>query len=151
MEFDDFSESVTVNTNFNSSSAPVPVDPTVYYTVVRSGHTEGSNVSISGNVITISGQYRNNFTQSITYLDLDRIPQTVGRFDQLPDEYFIVSNYTAPAERAVTAEYQVYRHSIDSEDTAQSDMYVGSITQTVLNNYTPGRDSLKAAVIKGEK
>lgn len=151
MEHEQFSESVTVRLGFQSNTTPAPVDPTVYYTVVRSGHTNGADVSIEGNVITISGAYNNNFQQSITYLDTDRIPRTVDRFDQLPEEYFIVSNYTAPAERTVTAEYAVYSHSLGAESSISSDIYVGSITQTVINNYTPGRDSLKAAVIKGQK
>ena len=149
MEQEQFSESVTVRLGFQSNTTLA--DPDVYYTVVRSGHTNGANVGIEGNVITISGAYSNNFQQSITYLDTDRIPRTVDRFDQLPEEYFIVSNYTAPAERTVTAEYAVYSHSQGAESSISSDIYVGSITQTVINNYTPGRDSLKAAVIKGQK
>ena len=146
MEHEQFSESVTVRIGSLTDTTPAPEDPTVYYTMARVGSTNGANINIAGNVITISGEYSNNFQQSITYLDTDRIPRIVGRFDQLPEEYFIVSNYTAPAVRSVTAEYAVYSHS-----SISSDIYVGSITQTVINNYTPGRDSLKAAVIKGQK
>lgn len=151
MEFEYFSETITVNDRplaQGSESGSGSAEP-VIYSVVKIQNANGPEIAVSGNVITISGEYENNFQQSIAYLDTDRNPAVVTGFNQLPEQYFIVSNYTAPAVSTITAEYAVFRQTVNDPEGILTP--VGQITQSVINNYTPGRDSLKAAVAKGQK
>jgi hypothetical protein len=115
--------------------------------VFRGAHATGTNVSINGNVISITGAYAEVFTKSITYLDVNRAPQTIPKFEDLPDKFFLLTNFTAPPVGSVVAEYKVYYDT--TGNVIQSNVFAGTISQTVTNDYTAGKNALQAAVPKG--
>lgn len=122
--------------------------------VFKGTYTSGPNVVISGESVSITGAYISIFPKSITYLDTDRVPQTVPTFEDLPETFFLLTNYTASRDRTKIAEFLVHADT-DGEiegggrGNAQSNVYVGTITQTVTNDYTAGKNALQAAVPKG--
>jgi hypothetical protein len=97
----------------------------------------------SSNSFTISGQYNNNFTQAIKFLDSNKQENTITSktaFGQLPAGYFMMVEYLASSSTSFIASYQV---SVNGN-------LIGTVTQQVNNNYTPGRDALIAAVAGGQ-
>ena len=149
---------VSGNTSINeydpnvSVIATVTANTSVYGTlaairVVRGVYALGTNVSINGNTVSISGAYAGVFPKTITYLDVNRVSQTIPKFEDLPTKFFLLTNYVASQTRSVVAEYDVY---IDATGNAiQSNVFAGTISQTVTNDYTAGKNALQAAVPKG--
>jgi hypothetical protein len=137
LEATDFSRTVTITSG--------PLDPTITsITVSQIGDISGNLViSIQEESFTISGQYTNNFSGSLSYLDARKnakVITTKNPFKQLEPRYFIVTEYLASLEASFVASYQV---SVNGS-------VVGIVTQQVNNNYTPGKDSLIAAVAGGQ-
>lgn len=122
--------------------------------VFKGEYTSGPNIAINGATVSISGAYVSVFPKSITYLDTARAAQTIPVFEDLPETFFLLTNYTASRDRTKIAEYLVHADT-DGEiegggfGTAQSNVYVGTITQTVMNDYTAGKNALQASVPKG--
>jgi hypothetical protein len=137
LEATDFSRTVTITSSL--------MDPPITSIIVsRIGDTSGNLViSIEEESFTISGQYTNNFIGSLSYLDARKkakVITTKNPFKQLEPRYFIVTEYLASLETSFVASYQV---SVNGN-------VVGIVTQQVNNNYTPGKDSLIAAVAGGQ-
>lgn len=98
---------------------------------------------LDSNTFSIVGQYQNNFISSLKYLDIDKAEKTIvskTSFQELPAEYFTVVEYLASTEVNFTACYSV---EINGN-------IIGNVTQQVNNNYTPGKESLIAAVAGGK-
>lgn len=112
--------------------------------VVNGPYTTGTITTVSDNIITITGQHENVFPKSITYLDVNRQPQTISSFSDLPAKFDLLTNFTASQSNSAESEYYVY---VITDRTANSQ--VGTITQTVINSYDAGQAALKAAVPKG--
>jgi hypothetical protein len=137
---------VTANASVDGSVTSVQV--------FRGQYATGTNITINGTSISVSGAYSGVFPKSITYLDVNRVPQTIPKFEELPEKFFLLTNYTASHTTSVTAEYFVYvdtSGNVTSEigSAAQSNVYAGTISQTVTNDYTAGKNALQAAVPKG--
>ena len=137
LEATDFSRTVTITSD--------PMDPPITSIIVsRIGDISGNLViSIEAESFTIAGQYTNNFVGSLSYLDArkkEKVVTTKNPFKQLEPRYFIVTEYLASSETSFVASYQV---SVNGN-------VVGTVTQQVNNNYTPGKDSLIAAVAGGQ-
>ena len=144
IEVFEYSPTVGVTATANTNVGNVTIT-----SVVRGAYATGTNISFSGNVVSITGRYAEVFPKTVTYLDVNRAVNTVNSFTDLPSEYFLISGYAASSVRTVDAEYIVYA-DIGDEFYSNSNVYIGTITQTVLNNYTPGRDALQVAVPKGQ-
>lgn len=137
LEATDFSRTVTI-----TSAA---LDPPITSIVVSPiGEISGDlTISTGAESFTISGQYTNNFVGSVSYLDARKKAKTIttkNPFAQLEPGYFIVTEYLASSESSFVASYQV---------TVNGNV-IGTVTQQVNNNYTPGKNSLIAAVAGGQ-
>jgi Tfp pilus assembly protein FimT len=136
------------NTDFSGVVTVVPDDPAVdivtSITVARgSQFTLGPNIAtdISANTVTISGQYSGNFSAGgITFLDKDSKSQTVLKFTDVPSDFSTVISYSPSGTSNGDATYTV---SVNGN-------VAGTVTQTVINNYSTGRDALIALVAKGK-
>jgi len=137
LEATDFSRTVTIN-----SAALDP--PITSITVTKVGEINGNIVITTGaSSFTISGQYNNNFTKTVTYQDKNKESVTVTSktaFSALPADYFMIVEYLASLTTTFTASFTV----------AVNGSYIDTVTQQVNNNYTPGKDSLIAAVAGGK-
>ncbi len=125
------------------------MDPPITSIVVTRADDVSGNLVIttaltpSSNSFTISGQYNNNFTKTIKFLDSNKQESTITSktaFNQLPAGYFMMVEYLASSSTTFSASYQV---SINGN-------LIGTVTQQVNNNYTPGKDALIAAVAGGQ-
>jgi hypothetical protein len=137
---------VTANASIDGSVTSVRV--------FRGQYATGTNITINGSSISINGAYSSVFPKSITYLDVDRVAQTVSKFEDLPEKFFLLTNYTASQSSSVNAQYFVYADTTgnatsESGAGAQSNVFAGTISQTVTNDYTAGQLALQAAVPKG--
>jgi hypothetical protein len=126
-------------------SDPNIADPPITTITVTRGsqYTLGPNITsnISGNSVTISGQYTDNFTTGgITFLDKDSKSQTVQKFTDVPADFSTVVSYSPSGVSFGDALYTI---------TVNGNI-AGNVTQTVINNYSTGRDSLIALVAKGK-
>lgn len=124
---------------------PNVADPPITSITVTRGaqYTLGPNITsnISGNSVTISGQYTDNFTTGgITFLDKDVKAQTVQKFTDVPADFSTVISYIPSGVSTGDAVYTI---------TVNGNI-AGNVTQTVINNYSTGRDSLVALVAKGK-
>lgn len=122
----------------------VPEPPITTITVARSADfTLGPNIAtdIGAGSVTISGQYNSNFISGgIQFLDKDQKPQTVLKFADVPSDFSTVVSYSPSGVSSGVATYTI---------TVNGNV-AGSVTQTVINNYTTGRDALVALVAKGK-
>lgn len=117
-------------------------------TIVPGLHSTGANISYSSNnanIGYITGTYNNVFPKTVTYLDSNRVSQTISSFDQLPKDFFLLSGYSPSPSRSETAIYYVYANF-----TSNGNVFMGSVSQTVINNYTTGRNALQESVPKGQ-
>lgn len=138
------------NVTFSGVVNIVPADSNIAepaitsITVSRSEQfTLGPNVDIntSANTVTISGQYNSNFISGgIQFLDKDSKPQTVLKFADVPSDFSTVISY---APSGVSTGVATYTISVNGN-------VAGSVTQTIINNYSTGRDALVALVAKGK-
>lgn len=137
------------NTYFSGVIGLVPDDPVAEppitaIAVTRSAQfTFGPNIAtdIAGNSVTISGQYSGNFSAGgITFLDKDSKSQTVLKFTDVPSDFSTVISYSPSGTSNGDATYTI---SVNGN-------VAGTVTQTVINNYSTGRDSLVALVAKGK-
>lgn len=138
------------NTYFSGVISLVPADPLVpepaitSITVTRGTQfTLGPNIAtdIVANTVTISGQYNSNFISGgITFLDKNSKSQTVLKFTDVPSDFSTVVSYSPSG---VSTGDAIYTISVNGDT-------IGTVTQTVINNYSTGRDSLVALVAKGK-
>jgi hypothetical protein len=138
------------NVNFSGVVGIVPEDANVSepaittITVIRSEQfTLGPNITpnVTSNNVTISGQYNSNFTTGgISFLDKDSKSQTVQKFTDVPSDFSTVISYTPSGVSSGVATYTI---SVNGN-------IAGNVTQTVINNYSTGRDALVALVAKGK-
>lgn len=141
---------ITANVSTNSSS-----EGTVTAVRVNRGpHAVGPTIGINGSTISVTGAYSGVFPRSITYLDLNRKPVTVSKFEDLPPRFFLLTNYTASPLTSIAATYDVYADVSGGTGPDAvgpvSNVYVGTITQTVTNNYTSGKNALISAIPRGQ-
>jgi hypothetical protein len=127
----------------------VPPDPAISSVVVNKGANTAGNIVITvgnpelitGNVdITFSGRYNDNFTKTITYEDGNKQVQTVTKFADIEPGYNFVSEYLAGSSGTLTASYSVVVNGSE----------IGTVTQVINNNYTPGKDFLIQFVAQGK-
>lgn len=138
-----------------TSNVSVDGNVTAVY-VFKGPNTTGPNITINGSSVNITGAYAEIFPKSITYLDVNRAPQTIPKFEDLPAKFFLLTNYTASHSSSVVAEYYVTA-DLDGQtggghggsSSPQSNVLMGTVTQTVTNDYTAGKNALQAAVPKG--
>jgi len=98
---------------------------------------------LDANTFVISGRYKDNFIAQLKYLDTGKVETTITSktiFQELPPEYFTVVEYLASTETSFMAMFSVQING----------NVIGNVTQQVNNNWTPGRDSLIAAVAGGK-
>lgn len=158
LEFTDFSRTVNVIRTDPMFDPPITsivvtkeFDPILYF----------GNLNITtdnSSFFTISGKYSNNFIDSLKYLDENKNIQVINSKSpylqntildnpntnpisvQLPKNYFMIVEYLASDETSFTAKYSVNVNG----------SFLSYVTQIVNNNYTVGRDALKAAVSEGK-
>jgi hypothetical protein len=113
--------------------------------VYKLEHTQGNiNVSIASSSFTISGQYLQNWDQTILYEEFGtngNANVTVNQFSKISSNLNFVISYianTAPA--TLTAKYAV---SINGGANI-------FLTQSVKTGFTPNQENLIAAVAKGK-
>ena len=137
---------VTEDTTFSSTvsiSSDMFDPPITSIAVVKGINTAGTitiTIDTGADTFTISGKYNDNFPKVINYLDVNKSPQTATYFSELPAEYFLVNEYLAGSVTSLIASYSV---SVNGST-------IGTVTQTILNNYTVGQTALKAAVVQGQ-
>ena len=142
-------ENVDIAQTITISRSLLPPDPEIANVVITKGaNTEGNVVVtvgtpdfITGNVVlTFSGRYNDNFTNTITYEDGEKQVQTVTRFADIESGYNFISEYLADISSSVTASYSVVVNGSE----------LGPVTQVINNNYTPGKDNLVQYVAQGK-
>lgn len=113
--------------------------------VYKLEHTQGNiNVSIASSSFTVSGQYLQNWDQTILYEEFSNggnANVTVNQFSKISSNLNFVISYIANTSPAsLIANYAV---SINSGANI-------FLTQTVKTGFTPNQENLIAAVAKGK-
>jgi len=139
-----FSSTVSIISTANPlADPPEDADPPITSIVVTPGSAEyGSNVSVSvsGSSFTISGKYADNFSNDIYYLDNKSVSQLVHKFKDVPADFTVVYKLVASPTASTVATYGV---TVNSNN-------IGTVSQTIKNNYSVGRDALIDLVAKGK-
>jgi hypothetical protein len=137
---------VNVNTNFTDSVNVVftgpEEEPRAVLSVVKNFTDDFITTSFTDTSVTVAGKYSSStfnesFLKHITRGSTDKVeqPQTATRFEDVDPISRQVFNFSPDKRNVIEASYTV----ITTEGNVE-------LTQTVFNNYSPGRDSLRGYI-----
>ena len=130
-----------------------PVDAVVIYSVtpsiVNNAYSDVRYYLIE-NVLYISGTYNDMFDRSISYIDINKVPVTVNRWGEIPEDFNAIYKFKAPEvefiDQILTIRYLKQNTATPTDLTEVTENFI----LTIRHNWQSDATMVKNLAISGK-